>query len=64
MQLLVARMNGNIMAPSKPPPLAWDSTLLAPKQVMKNDWGDLDPLKQIAALKIDWLDYILLEGGH
>ena len=53
-------MNGNIIAPSKPPPLAWNSTLLAPKQVTKNDWGDFDPLKQITALKvIGWLIFYL-----
>ena len=45
MQPLVARMNGNIMAPSTPPPLAWSPTPLAPRQVTKNDWGDFDPLK-------------------
>jgi len=44
-QPLVARMNGNIMAPSSPPPLAWNPTPLAPKKITKNDWGDFDPLK-------------------
>ena len=57
-------MNGDIIAPSKPPPLAWNPTPLAPKQVTKNDWGEFDPLKQIAALKSGWMDCILLECGQ
>lgn len=45
MQPFVAQMNGNIMAPSMPPSLAWDPTPLAPKKISKHDWGDFDPLK-------------------
>ena len=44
--------------------LTFHPTPLAPEQVTKNDWGDFDPLKQIAALKGDWMDCILLECGH
>ena len=71
MQPLVARMKGNIMAPSRrpprppstPPPLAWNP--LAPKQVTKNDWGDFDPLNEITALKvIGWTVFYLSAVIH
>ena len=41
-------------------PLTFHPTPLALKQVTKNDWGDLE----IAVLKNDWVDCILLECGH
>ena len=41
--------------------LTFHPTPLAPKQVTKTDWGDLEPLKQLAALKSDWMGCILLD---
>ena len=41
--------------------LTFHPTPLAPEQVTKNDWGDFDPLKEIAALESDWINCILLE---
>ena len=37
-QPIVAWMNGNIMAPSTPPPVLWNPTLFAPKKLTINDW--------------------------
>ena len=33
--------------------LTFHPTLLAPEQITKYDWGDFNPLNQIAALKGD-----------